>query len=59
LSVLWATHIFEEIADDDDAVVLHRGRIVARGRAGEIGMPGEALADAFRRLVAEPGRAAA
>ncbi|SEH29397.1 ABC-2 type transport system ATP-binding protein [Methylobacterium sp. 275MFSha3.1] len=59
LSVLWATHIFEEIADDDDAVVLHRGRIVARGRAGGIGRPGEALADAFRRLVAEPGRAAA
>ncbi|MEG9526262.1 MAG: ATP-binding cassette domain-containing protein, partial [Hyphomicrobiales bacterium] len=59
LSVLWATHIFEEIAPEDDAVVLHRGRIIARGRAGDIGSPGESLADAFRRLVAEPGRAAA
>jgi ABC-2 type transport system ATP-binding protein len=59
LSVLWATHIFEEVAPEDDAVVLHRGRVLARGRAGAIGRPGEPLADAFRRLVAEPGRAAA
>ena len=59
LSVLWATHIFEEISPDDDAVVLHRGRIVARGTAGAIGQGGESLEEAFRRLVAEPGRAAA
>ena len=58
LSVLWATHIFEEIAPEDDAVVLHRGRIVARGRAGEIGGPGETLEAAFRRLVAEPDKRA-
>ncbi|WP_232631212.1 ABC transporter ATP-binding protein [Methylobacterium sp. Leaf118] len=56
LSVLWATHIFEEISSDDDAVVLHRGRIVARGKAGEIGAPGETLEAAFRRLVSEPGK---
>ena len=56
LSVLWATHIFEEISPDDDAVVLHKGRIVARGRAEEIAGPGESLEAAFRRLVAEPGR---
>ena len=59
LSVLWATHIFEEISPEDDAVVLHRGRIVARGKAGAIGQGAESLEDAFRRLVAEPGRAAA
>ncbi|GBU15960.1 MULTISPECIES: ABC transporter ATP-binding protein [Methylobacterium] len=59
LSVLWATHIFEEIEPGDDAVILHKGRIVARGRAGEIGAPGEGLETAFRRLVAEPGRQAA
>ncbi|MDP4026206.1 ABC transporter ATP-binding protein [Methylobacterium sp. NEAU 140] len=59
LSVLWATHIFEEIDPADDAVVLHRGQVVASGRAGDLARPGETLADAFRRLVADPGRAAA
>jgi ABC-2 type transport system ATP-binding protein len=59
LSVLWATHIFEEIAPEDDAVVLHKGQIVARGKAGSIGQGAESLEDAFRRLVSEPGRAAA
>ena len=59
LSVLWATHIFEEIAPEDEVVVLHRGRVVARGQAGSIGGPGESLEAAFRRLVAEPGKQAA
>ncbi|GJE60049.1 ABC transporter ATP-binding protein [Methylobacterium trifolii] len=59
LSVLWATHIFEEIAPEDDAVVLHKGRIIARGTAGGIGGADETLADAFRRLVAEPPKVAA
>ena len=54
LSVLWATHIFEEIEAGDDAVVLHKGRIVARGQAGTIGGREESLEAAFRRLVAEP-----
>ena len=56
LSVLWATHIFEEISREDDVVVLHKGKVVARGRAGEIGQSGESLEATFRRLVAEPAR---
>lgn len=56
LSVLWATHIFEEVAPQDDIVVLHKGRVVARGRAGSIGTEGESLEATFRRLVAEPAR---
>ncbi|GJE15380.1 ABC transporter ATP-binding protein [Methylobacterium marchantiae] len=59
LSVLWATHIFEEIDGADDAVVLHKGRIVARGTAGSIAQGDETLETAFRRLVAEPPRQAA
>jgi ABC-2 type transport system ATP-binding protein len=60
LSVLWATHIFEEIEAGDDAVVLHKGRIVARGTAGSIAQADETLEAAFRRLVAaEPARQAA
>ena len=58
LSVLWATHIFEEIAPEDEAVVLHKGRIIARGSAASLGEGGETLADAFRRLVSEPAKAA-
>ncbi|MCC0806576.1 ATP-binding cassette domain-containing protein [Methylobacterium sp. W2] len=59
LSVLWATHIFEEIDGADDAVVLHKGRIVARGTAASIAHADETLEAAFRRLVAEPPRQAA
>ena len=59
LSVLWATHIFEEIDGADDAVVLHKGRIVARGTAASIAEGDETLEAAFRRLVAEPPRQAA
>ncbi|MDO9428165.1 MAG: ABC transporter ATP-binding protein [Methylobacterium sp.] len=59
LSVLWATHIFEEIEAGDAAIVLHKGRIVARGTAGSIAQGTESLEAAFRRLVAEPARQAA
>jgi ABC-2 type transport system ATP-binding protein len=31
VSVLWATHLIDEVADDDDVVVLHQGRILAHG----------------------------
>jgi len=30
-SVLWATHLIDEIADDDDVIVLHQGRVLAHG----------------------------
>jgi ABC-2 type transport system ATP-binding protein len=30
-AVLWATHLLDEVAPDDDVVVLHRGRVVAAG----------------------------
>jgi ABC-2 type transport system ATP-binding protein len=31
VAVLWATHLLDEVADDDTVVVLHRGRVVAAG----------------------------
>jgi len=37
LTVLWATHLTDEVGEDDRLVILHRGRILADGRAGEIG----------------------
>jgi ABC-2 type transport system ATP-binding protein len=31
IGVLWATHLFDEIVPSDDLVILHQGRVVARG----------------------------
>jgi ABC-2 type transport system ATP-binding protein len=31
VSVLWATHLIDEVADDDDVIVLHQGRLLAHG----------------------------
>ena len=46
VGVLWATHLFDEVEDDDAVVLLHEGRVIADGRAGAIA--GEAtLIDAF------------
>ena len=36
LSVLWATHLTDEVRDGDRLVVLHRGRVLADGEAGAI-----------------------
>lgn len=36
LGVLWTTHLIDEIADDDQVVILHHGRIMATGRASDI-----------------------
>jgi ABC-2 type transport system ATP-binding protein len=36
ISVLWATHLLDEIALSDDLVVLHQGRVLAKGQAARI-----------------------
>ena len=30
IGVLWATHLIDEVGDDDNVVVLHRGRVLAK-----------------------------
>lgn len=35
-AVLWATHLIDEVRDDDTLIVLDRGAVRARGRAAEI-----------------------
>ncbi|WP_244470789.1 ABC transporter ATP-binding protein [Microvirga massiliensis] len=54
LSVLWATHIFDEVESDDPVVVLHLGRVIARGPAREIALPEGSLEATFRKLTAAP-----
>jgi ABC-2 type transport system ATP-binding protein len=36
IGVLWATHLFDEIAASDDLVVLHGGHVLARGSVTQI-----------------------
>jgi ABC-2 type transport system ATP-binding protein len=36
ISVLWATHLIDEIAEGDDIIVLHHGRVMASGQIGDI-----------------------
>jgi ABC-2 type transport system ATP-binding protein len=52
LSVLWATHLIDEVRPDDWTIVLHRGRIKRIGTAqaivAEMGVA--TLHDAFRKL---------
>ena len=36
IGVLWATHLFDEIIPNDDLVVLHQGRVLARGPVARI-----------------------
>lgn len=46
MSVLWATHLTDEVRDDDRLVVLHRGRILADGPTGEV-RGGKSLSEWF------------
>ncbi len=46
VGVLWATHLFDEIAPDDEVVLLHRGRVLAAARAAALAGQGT-LAEAF------------
>ena len=60
LSVLWATHLFDEVEPEDEVYVLHRGKVVAAGDAADA-VAGESgsLEEAYRALTAEPEAEAA
>ncbi|MDO6585336.1 ABC transporter ATP-binding protein [Salipiger sp. 1_MG-2023] len=51
LTVLWATHLVDEIHDSDGVVVLHRGRVLAHQRAETL-RAGRPLADVFIEMTA-------
>jgi ABC-2 type transport system ATP-binding protein len=36
IGVLWATHLFDEIIGSDDLVILHQGRVLARGEVTRV-----------------------
>jgi len=36
IGVLWATHLFDEIVPSDNLVILHQGRVMARGDVAQV-----------------------
>jgi ABC-2 type transport system ATP-binding protein len=50
VTVVWATHLVDEIADSDALIVLHRGRVLAQGGVADIARGGEGVRGAFTRL---------
>ena len=59
ISVLWATHLFDEITLGDDLVILHHGRVLAHGPAARIAEAGTRdLHSAFMRLIETPSETA-
>jgi ABC-2 type transport system ATP-binding protein len=52
-TVLWATHLTDEVAPTDRCLILHRGRLLADSSAGQIA-EGTTLTDRFLALTADP-----
>jgi ABC-2 type transport system ATP-binding protein len=52
IGVLWATHLVDEIRDDDHVVVLHKGRVLADGpsRSIVVGAGAASIGGAFTAL---------
>jgi ABC-2 type transport system ATP-binding protein len=52
VSVLWATHLIDEVSDDDDVIVLHQGRVLGHGSVSRILEAADAqdIRTAFTRL---------
>jgi ABC-2 type transport system ATP-binding protein len=62
IGVLWATHLFDEIMPGDNLVILHQGRVLARGEVAQVLADAGAqdVNSAFMRLTgARAGSAAA
>jgi ABC-2 type transport system ATP-binding protein len=36
VTVLWATHLTDEVMDSDQVILLHRGKVLADGRCGDL-----------------------
>lgn len=52
MTVLWATHLVDEVLDDDDLVILHRGRVLAHGQAKHVA-GSRSVAEAFLAMTAD------
>ncbi len=50
MSVLWTTHLLDEIKPDDDLLILNRGVLVAQGRANALSAADGSLQQTFARF---------
>src|SRR5271154_3493493 len=59
IGVLWATHLVDEIRDDDHVVVMHKGRVLADGPSRSVGGDAGAhsIGEAFTSLTGDGGEA--
>ena len=57
LTVLWTTHLLDEVQPDDPLLILDRGRLVAQGNARSLAAGDADLGSTFARLT-QPGVAA-
>lgn len=53
IGVLWATHLVDEVRDDDKVVILHQGRVLQHGRSADI-RGDKPLAHHFKSLTEGP-----
>ncbi|MBO4221896.1 ABC transporter ATP-binding protein [Bradyrhizobium neotropicale] len=58
IGVLWATHLFDEITASDDLVVLHQGKVLARGQVSRViaDTGAQDINTAFMRLTGAAGK---
>ncbi|MCP2072351.1 UNVERIFIED_ORG: ABC-2 type transport system ATP-binding protein [Pseudomonas lini] len=53
ISVLWTTHLLDEVRPSDNLLIVHQGRLVASGRADAVSLEhGGSLGSAFTHLTA-------
>ena len=52
ITVIWTTHLVDEIRPDDDVIILHKGRVLAHDRAEILAADGS-LANAFLAMTGE------
>jgi ABC-2 type transport system ATP-binding protein len=52
IAVLWATHLIDEVAQDDHIAILHQGQLVAQGDMADVLQAADAvdIESAFRKL---------
>lgn len=53
LTVLWATHLTDEVEDHDQLAILHRGQLLASGRTADL-RQSQPLSEYFLSLTSEP-----